>query len=134
MKRSEFKNKVKPIIRECIKEILFEEGVLSGIISEVIKGTNNNVVYETKKVEPQKELINERKEIKKKSADTKKKLLDAIGKEAFNGVNLFEGTRPIRAATASDGHSPLSNIEPGDSGVDISKIPGANVWKHLIKE
>ena len=134
MKRTEFKNKVKPIIKECIKELLFEEGILSGIISEVIKGTNNNVVYETKKVEPQKELINERKEIKKKSADTKKKLLDAIGKEAFNGVNLFEGTRPIRAAAASDGHSPLSNIEPGDSGVDISKIPGANVWKHLIKE
>ena len=78
MKRSEFKNKVKPIIRECIKEILFEEGVLSGIISEVIKNTNNNVVYETKKVEPQKELINERKEIKKKASATKKKLLDAI--------------------------------------------------------
>jgi len=134
MKRSEFKNKVKPIIRECIKEILFEEGVLSGIISEVIKSTNNNVVYETKKVEPQKELINERKEIKKKASATKKKLLDAIGKEAFNGVNIFEGTRPMRAAAASDGHSPLSNIEPEDSGVDISKIPGANVWKHLIKE
>ena len=134
MKRSEFKNKVKPIIRECIKELLFEEGVLSGIISEVIKGTSNNVVYEAKKVEPQKELIDERKEIKKKAATTKKKLLDAIGKEAFNGINIFEGTTPMRAAGDSVAGSPLSNIEPGDPGVDISSIPGANVWKHLIKE
>ena len=134
MKRSEFKNKVKPIIRECIKEILFEEGVLSGIISEVIKSTSNNVVYEAKKVEPQKELINERKEIKKKAATTKKKLLDAIGKEAFNGINIFEGTTPMRSAGGSDAGSSFSNIEPGDPGVDISSIPGANAWKHLIKE
>ena len=134
MKRTEFKNKVKPIIKECIKELLFEEGILSGIISEVIKGTSNNVVYEAKKVEPQKELIEERKEIKKKTDDSRKKLIEAMGKGAFNGVNIFEGTKPMRASAASDGHSPLSNIEPEDSGVDISKIPGANVWKHLIKE
>jgi len=134
MKRREFKNKVKPIIRECIKEILFEEGVLSGIISEVIKNANNNVVYKTKRAEPQKELINERKEIKKKASDSKKKLLEAMGKGAFNGIDIFEGTTPMRAAAAAGGHSPLSNIEPGDPGVDISSIPGANAWKHLIKE
>ena len=134
MKRNEFKNKVKPIIRECIKELLFEEGVLSGIISEVIKGTSNNVVYEAKKVEPQKELIDERKEIKKKTTESRKKLLEAMGKDAFNGVNIFEGTRPMRGGDASGGRSPLSNVEPGDPGVDISSIPGANVWKHLIKE
>tara|TARA_R110002110_G_scaffold178522_1_gene383684 strand:- start:140 stop:544 length:405 start_codon:yes stop_codon:yes gene_type:complete len=134
MKRSEFKNKVKPIIKECIKELLFEEGVLSRIISEVIKSTSNNVVYEAKKAEPRKELINERKEIKKKATATKKKLLDAIGKEAFNGVNIFEGTTPMRGGKEQSAGSPFSNVEPSDPGVDISSIPGANVWKHLIKE
>ena len=123
--------------------MLFEEGVLSGIISEVIKGTKNNVVYETKHKEIEKdlnkkvELTKERKEIKRKSNDPRKKLLDVIGKEAFNGVNLFEGTEPMRGPRASNNsgtQSPLADIAPSDPGVDISSIPGANVWKHLIKE
>ena len=145
MKRSEFKNKIKPIIEECIKEMLFEEGILSGIISEVIKGTKNNVVYESKhnetEINKEKERITEerkeRKEIKRKSSDSRKKLLDAIGKDAFNGVNLFEGTEPMRGGAAKDGaapQSPLANMAPNDPGIDISNIPGVNVWKHLIKE
>ena len=36
MKKSELKN----IIKECVKEVIFEEGVLSGIISEVAHGLN----------------------------------------------------------------------------------------------
>ena len=145
MKRSEFKNKIKPIIEECIKEMLFEEGILSGIISEVIKGTKNNVVYESKhnetEINKEKERITEerkeRKEIKRKSSDSRKKLLDAIGKDAFNGDNLFEGTEPMRGGAAKDGaapQSPLANMAPSDPGIDISNIPGVNVWKHLIKE
>ena len=142
MKRNEFKNKIKPIIEECIKEMLFEEGVLSGIISEVIKGTKNNVVYESKYSAPEinkekEKITEERKEIKRKSSNSRKKLLDAIGKDAFNGVNLFEGTSPMRGGNASDGsapQSPLADVAPNDPGIDISNIPGVNVWKHLIKE
>ena len=47
MKKSELKN----IIKECVKEVIFEEGVLSGIISEVatgLRGTTMTVVQETK--------------------------------------------------------------------------------------
>ena len=40
---------MKPLIKECIKEVIFEEGTLSTIISEVMKGTSSNKVdYETK--------------------------------------------------------------------------------------
>ncbi len=142
MKRSEFKNKIKPIIEECIKEILFEEGILSGIIAEVIRGTKSNVVYESRhneaEINKEKEKVTEeRKEIKRKSSESRKKLLDAIGKDAFNGVNLFEGTEPMRGGAAKDGaapQSPLANMAPNDPGIDISNIPGVNVWKHLIKE
>ena len=34
MKKSELKN----IIKECVKEVIFEEGILSGIITEVAQG------------------------------------------------------------------------------------------------
>ena len=39
MKRSELKNIIKPLVKECITdESLLEEGLLSNVISEVMKG------------------------------------------------------------------------------------------------
>ena len=40
MKKTELKNILKPLIKECIKEVIFEEGTLSTIISEVLRGTS----------------------------------------------------------------------------------------------
>ena len=39
MNRKDFKRILKPLIKECIKEVIFEEGVLSTVITEVMKGT-----------------------------------------------------------------------------------------------
>ena len=38
MKKSELKETLKPLIKECIKEVMFEDGTLSTIIAEVVKG------------------------------------------------------------------------------------------------
>ena len=38
MKADEFKKILKPLIRQTIKEVILDEGVLSGVISEVVKG------------------------------------------------------------------------------------------------
>jgi len=51
---------------------------------------------------------------------------------------LFEGTNPTRSAgtpgSSPSPSSPLSDVEPGDPGVDISSLMGnANVWKTLTK-
>ena len=55
----------------------------------------------------------------------KKKLLDAIGKDAYGGVNIFEGTEPAPApSNNTSGRGPLSDVAPNDPGVDISSIFG----------
>ena len=76
------------------------------------------------------------KECIKEASDTRKQLLDAIGKDSYNGVNLFEGTEPLRQAAASSGisSSPLSNVDPGDAGVSIEGIlaVGGSKWKALM--
>ncbi len=41
MKTNEFKKLIKPIIKQTIKEVLLEEGVLSNIVSEVAIGLQN---------------------------------------------------------------------------------------------
>jgi len=122
MNKNELKKILKPLIKECIREALFEEkGALSHIISEVANGltTTNNVVKEAR-AQP----IKESRKRNKGLARRRKQLLDAIGKDAYGGVNVFEGVTPTPAASAASGQGPLSGVSPGDAGVDISNVFG----------
>ena len=109
------------MIKECIKEVIFEDGTLSSIISEVVKGVGEPIV-ETKqrfpkKPEPQYETDEQAKTRLNKQ---RKKMMDAIGKDAYNGVDLFEGTTPAPAESNTQG--PLAGVAANDAGVDISKL------------
>ena len=107
------------------RSLVFEDGILAKIISEVISGTDQHIIKEAKPNIPQ------------RTADTKKvkkQLLEAVGKGAYNNVNVFEGTTPMRSSGKENkAASPLAERDPQDPGIDISSIPGINNWKHLIK-
>jgi hypothetical protein len=75
MKKTELKNIIKPLIKECLNEILVEEG-LKKIVQE---GAS----------EPVREKINEAKE---KLKEFKKQMMDEIG---GSGFDPFGGTAPI---------------------------------------
>jgi len=126
MKSNDLKKVLKPLIKQCIKEVIFEEGVLSGIISEVMKGVNVAPVVREQKQTSKSKPINGH--TKKQLKEQRKKMLDAIGKNTFNGIDIFEGTKPI---SEGNQQSPLANISPGDPGVDISGIFNSN-WSKLI--
>ena len=131
MNKQELKAMLKPLIKECIKEVVFEEGTLSTIIKEVVASTSSTTIVETKVKEKQK--INTSGEsAAKKLYERKKKLLDDIGKNSFNGVDIFEGTTPAPAAQQS-GQGVLSNVDPNDSGVDISAMVGKTsaIWEKM---
>jgi len=123
MKRSELKS----IIKECIKEILFEEGVLSGLVAEVAFGiTKAQGLMVEQKQEPRVDLQAEADVVenkRKKLLETKRKMLDAMGSTKMK--NVFEGTEPLRSTgkpSSSTGASPLSGRDPTDAGVDISGL------------
>ena len=129
MKKSDLKKLIKPIVKECIHETLMEEGLLSNIVSEVAVGLSaQSPIVENrppprtrshKKVDP--------------TAQTRK-LMDSIGKDAYNGVNLFEGTDPMtqyEAAEPKGGAIDLGN--PADAGVDIGSLVGdaSKIWQAM---
>jgi|TARA_R100000315_G_C5201100_1_gene118253 hypothetical protein len=127
MKKSELKN----IIKECVKEVIFEEGVLSGIISEVatgLRGAPVTVVQETKKplITPESRAM--RRQVLDSVAKTTNPYEEA--KQKFANPELFEGTKPV---PAGDGKGPLSGVAPGDPGIDLTNIPGMSSWAHLAK-
>ena len=132
MKKSELKKILKPLINECIKESLLEDGLISGIIAEGVKGVGVPqpiVEAAPPKVDPMKERMRRNaftQEQSKKLKEHKNKLMSAIGGSAYNGVNLFEGTTPAPGETSlSQQASPLSGQAADDAGVDIAGLFGA---------
>ena len=104
MKKADLKKLIKPLVKECIHEVLIEEGVLSNVVSEVAKGMQPNVVTETKSKKQDNRLFNEDLQMKRsqeegrlKLQEHRKKLLEAVSTDAYNGVDLFEGTTPMVA-------------------------------------
>ena len=129
MKKSELKN----IIKECVKEVLFEEGVLSNLVAEVAFGiakAQNTIVetnvapHETRKPKIDKAMVADIKEAERKRLlETKRKMLDAIGNSKM--ANVFEGTEPLRqggAPNEAPAQSPMAGRDPNDAGVDISGL------------
>jgi len=137
MKRTELKNLIKPLVKECIHEVLFEDGLLSGIVSEVAQGLGGGQVIRESRQSSQPAQPDRSAELRREEMNRQRKqLLDAIGKDAFNGVNIFEGVTPApqerKAAGPAD---PLAGQDPDDPGVDISGIMalGGKNWGALLK-
>ena len=144
MKKAELKKLLKPMIMECIKEVIFEEGVLSNIVSEVAHGLGRPTLTElqasptsnTKQEKADHSLLEQNR---LKVNQQKEKLLSAINLDAYGGVNVFEGTEPLSkgGAPASEPTSsgPLGDVDPSDPGVDISGILGiaGNRWSAHMK-
>ena len=139
MKKSQLKRVIKPIVEECINEVLLEKGLLSNIISEVVKGIQplqqfpvqqRPVMQENKLMQQQRQELEEQKYEMMKAQ--KRKLLDAAG----FGVDVFSGTQPIEeAADPSNGQAgALSGVAPNDAGVDIAGIMAVanRDWSKMI--
>jgi|TARA_R110000851_G_scaffold276433_1_gene429291 hypothetical protein len=130
MKKSELKN----IIKECVKEVIFEEGLLSGIVTEVVHGIQGASVVQSSPM-AQKAFANP-ESTSEHLRETKQQVISAItsnsyedAKKRFSNPALFEGTRPV---PETSGQGPLSNVDPSNPGVDISNIPGFGNWGSVI--
>ena len=128
------KQVLKPLVMECIKEAIFEEGVLSTLVAEIVTGMGTPIVEQKKQESAPPKRDTEG--VTKRLQESKNKMLDAIGREAYGGVNVFEGTEPLSSAGspgASPSHSAMRGIDPNDKGVSIDGLIGAfgNKWNAL---
>ena len=134
MNKNELKKVLKPLIKECIKEVMFEDGTLSSIIAEVMKGTGavtqQPIVEQRQYQQPQSRLETD-EEAKARLAAKRKTLMDSIGQGAYNGVNLFEGTTPAPAESNTQG--PLAGVSANDPGIDITALMNKTsaIWQKM---
>ena len=137
MNKTELKKILRPLIKECIKEVIFEDGTLSSIVSEVVQGMGKQTIVESKQSFPTKKKPQyETDDQAKARLDAKrKKMMEAVGSSSYNGVNLFEGTTPV-PPQKQQGQGPLDGVDPGDPGVDISSVIGKSsaIWSKMAGE
>ena len=116
---------MKPLVKECLQEMLLEEGLLSSLINEVNKG-NKQIFSESTRRDP--EITSPKKQIQQPQSkpqinEVRKKLADSIGKGAY--ASVFESLEP---APGPDNRS----VDDGDPGMDLSilnNIPGLKGFK-----
>ena len=138
MKKNDLKQLIKPIVKECIHEALIEEGLLSNVVAEVLKGSQQATLTENTKHSIDGPFEKHMPQKAPRKANTtqqigkyRKKMANAIGQDAYNGVNLFEGTEPLASSEPAKGRADLG--DPRDAGVDISSLLGdaSAIWQAM---
>lgn len=122
-----FKATMKEIIKESLREILKEEGLLQTISEskqpikaapKVVRQLNREVVQD----------FNEKR----------KKLEESLQKSKYiaPAFNPFEGTQALTEGQVSDAPKtgPLKDVNPSDPGIDVSSLIGGNkkLWNALL--
>lgn len=141
MKSSNSKSELKSLIKECVREVLFEEGIVSDLVSEIAAGFVKANLLETRSSQPRQSSVTERvmerrrePVVENQSFSENKKRVSETLRKMYGGVDLFEGTTPAptQSEVSRSPHNPFSGVDPSDRGVDISGIPGMKNWKKLI--
>ena len=128
MKRSQ----LKALVKECVKEVILEDGLLKSIVSEVAQGLGGSLVVERQEPQaPQHEA-----KFKQQMNKNRKQVLNAIGKSSYDDVKskfsnsaLFEGTKPLPGGGGAG--APLG-VDPSSAGVGIDNIPGMSNWGNIL--
>ena len=146
---NDLKHTLRPLIKECVKEVIFEEGFLSGIVAEVLIGVQAagaTPIVEHAAPQPQRTSFQEpddaairqhEEERRRKIQHTRQQMAEAIGRDAYNGANLFEGTEPLARGATTDkteaSPGALSGVDPNAPGVDLSAVFGASQkWNKMV--
>ena len=113
MKKSELKD----LIKECVREVVFETGVIKSIVTEVAQGLGTVTLNEGQRVDSKRHT---------KQTDVRQAVREQISKslgakeQNLNNSELsknpyFAGTQPL-------------NEEVKTPGVDITSLPGIQNW------
>lgn len=147
---------MKPIVKELIAELLFEEGVLSSIIREVAIASGPVITESQTRAPARREETAEAAQSREASEDMIRKIRNEGAREVTSSRarnkfekqgmgSFFEGTAPLGTkGVVSEGGgkrggltapSPLAGIDPNDEGVNIDALDNllGNKWGEIAK-
>ena len=128
MDKSELKKAIKPLIKECVREVLMEQGLLKIVSESTVVKPKEPVAKATRTEQaPTKKPVNENHRL----------MMEEIGRSGYlnSRFDPFSGTQALTEAQATGAATgPMSSVDPNDPGVDISNLMNGNknVWKALV--
>ena len=110
MDKNELAKILKPLIKECIKEVIMEEpGVLAHVIKESVQGISATMITENRGEEPIRRFMKKAQKArpKKDLNETRSRLLEPLSGPSTTQQEKFGALR---------------DADPNDSGVDLSNF------------
>jgi len=136
MNKSELKKALRPIIKECVREAIFENGVLSGLITEVVAGLTQGNLAISQSTQSMAPKTNKPRTPNPGISEARNQLneVKASLQKATRMEGIFEGTDPLpsRSSGQASKYGALRDKDPSDAGVNIDglmKMTGG--WSHL---
>ena len=120
MKKAELKD----LIKECVREVVFESGVIRSIVTEVAQGLGTSTLVEGKtnsqtSRSQQKDVKNAVREQIARSLSTAS--IENSTSSPFSNNPLFKGTKPLQESVKNP-------------GVDITSLPGIQNWAKIANK
>ena len=116
------KAQLKELIKECVREVIYEEGALTKIVAEVAQGFTQAAPI-VEQAAPRQSDPKVRERIMQEVGSRPQRMETELEKK-FKDMPFFAGTEPLN-----------ENKNPqGDSGLDISNIPGMSQWSNVLSK
>jgi hypothetical protein len=116
------KAQLKELIKECVREVIYEEGALTKIVAEVAQGFTQSAPI-VEQAAPRQADPKVRERIMQEVGSRPQRMETELEKK-FKEMPFFAGTEPLN-----------ENKNPqGEAGLDISNIPGMSQWSNVLSK
>ena len=116
------KAQLKELIKECVREVIYEEGALTKIVAEVAQGFAQSAPI-VEQAAPRQADPKVRERIMQEVGSRPQRMETELEKK-FKEMPFFAGTEPL-----SENKNPQ-----GEAGLDISNIPGMSQWSNVLSK
>jgi len=116
------KAQLKELIKECVREVIYEEGALTKIVAEVAQGFTQAAPI-VEQAAPRQADPKVRERIMQEVGSRPQRMETELEKK-FKDMPFFAGTEPL-----SENKNPQ-----GEAGLDISNIPGMSQWSNVLSK
>ena len=116
------KAQLKELIKECVREVIYEEGALTKIVAEVAQGFTQAAPI-VEQAAPRQADPKVRERIMQEVGSRPQRMETELEKK-FKEMPFFAGTEPL-----SENKNPQ-----GEAGLDISNIPGMSQWGNVLSK
>ena len=116
------KAQLKELIKECVREVIYEEGALTKIVAEVAQGFAQSAPI-VEQAAPRQADPKVRERIMQEVGSRPQRMETELEKK-FKEMPFFAGTEPL-----SENKNPQ-----GEAGLDISNIPGMSQWGNVLSK